>query len=327
MLHTVRPLAVWLGTTLGEEFGPLWARLAAGFEVRVAATLEEAFRTGRQGGPQGRCPSAWREPEVVVLALDVSARFAAVDVERLVARWPLATLLGVRSSLADGRRRGGPPLPGIREVPWHDAAILLNHWTAEREAGRAGWAAFPRTADREEVLMAAVTGIARRSPQSGGGPTGIRPARVRSNRILPTGIRVAVAAARDGVGPLADLVRAAGYPPVAAIVGPPPATVAADVVVWDVAGDARRILPVVRTLAADRRDLAILLLDSFPRGDTATEALHSGATCILGRPVPLATLAGALDALRDHCGSLAAGLERRREPATVSPPTAGHGKR
>jgi hypothetical protein len=355
-LH-VRPLAVWLGTTLGEEFGPVWSRLCAGLDVRVEADVEEVLSACcRVGWPSRILPAgtgtspprlfpgmktlgfrgrsapgtstcsrlslhglrAPLDPAVVVLAIDVAARFAAADVTRLVARWPLATLLGVRSSLADGRRRGGPPLPGIREVPWHEAAILIDRWTADWESGRAGWAALPRTADREEELSAEVTGIGPGSP--GGGD--------RASGISPAGMRVAVAAsARDGAGPVADLVRAAGYPPVAVITGPPPAGVAADVVVWDVAGDARSILPVVRTVAALRPALGLVLLESFPRGDVAAEALHAGAACILGRPVPLAALAGALDALRARRGSPTAGLEQPPEAATVPPPRTVPGPR
>jgi ActR/RegA family two-component response regulator len=47
-------------------------------------------------------------------------------------------------------------------------------------------------------------------------------------------------------------------------------------------------------LAANRPGLGIVLLDSFPRGNTARAAVRAGAAAVLGRPVGLEALVGTL---------------------------------
>jgi len=272
-MHGRRPPAVWLGTTDGEEFGPLARHAAASLDLIVYADLAAALASPGN-----------RPPGLVILAIDVSARFVAADIHRLVTRWPLATLLGVTASLADGRRRAGPMLPGIREVPWIEAGGLVERWIVDADAGRAGWASLPRTLDREEWLLESAAATLRRPPPDA---PGRRPA-----------LEVAAAApTRSALGPLADLLDAAGYPPVAAFVGPPPVAVAAEAVVWDAAGDLRCMLPDVQSLAERRPDLSIVLLESFPRGEVASVALRAGAAAVIGRPVPLLTLAETLGRL------------------------------
>jgi hypothetical protein len=53
-------------------------------------------------------------------------------------------------------------------------------------------------------------------------------------------------------------------------------------------------------LAANRPGRGIVLLDSFPRGDTTRLALRAGAAAVLGRPAGLEPLAGTLLRLRNR---------------------------
>lgn len=281
MSNRRRP-AVWLGPFGGPEFGPLFRRMGERFVLSVYADVRVALETATTASSRQFVAVDGADPVIVIIAIDVSARFGESELRQLVERWPLATILGVTSSLADGRRRGGAIPPGLREVPWHDAAVMLDRWVTDSEAGRAGWASLPRTLDREEWLL-----------QTAGLATS------EGHALDRTQLRIAVAAmAREAVGPLVDLVEATGFPVVEAIVDVPSTAVDADVLVWDAVGDVRRILPILRRLSAERPDLAIVLLDSFPRGDVVAEAVEAGAACVLGRPVPLIALAGTLEGFR-----------------------------
>jgi ActR/RegA family two-component response regulator len=93
---------------------------------------------------------------------------------------------------------------------------------------------------------------------------------------------------------VADLVTAAGHAVVGRRVGKPPIDHAAEAVVWD-AGDLEPPqITWTGLLAANRPGAAIILLDSFPRGDTAAAATRMGATAVLSRPASLEALAGVL---------------------------------
>jgi hypothetical protein len=47
-------------------------------------------------------------------------------------------------------------------------------------------------------------------------------------------------------------------------------------------------------LSANRPGLRIVLLESFPRGDSTQAAIRAGADAVLGRPVQLDALEGTL---------------------------------
>jgi hypothetical protein len=165
-------------------------------------------------------------------------------------RWPLALIVSVGTSLVDGRRRSGPPLPGVEEVAWHDLAGRLDGWLAAFAAGRPGPLGLPTTARREERLLAA-TDAARES---------------RDNSPEMEG-------------------RATGRPRL---------DEPAAVLVWDVGHLEDEDLAWLRMLAANRPRLGIVILESFPRGDSTAAALLAGAYAVLGRPVALEALVGTL---------------------------------
>ena len=104
-----------------------------------------------------------------------------------------------------------------------------------------------------------------------------------------------MAAARaDDLEGLCDLLTVAGHRVVKRQVGRPHLDEAAGTLVWDVCDLAAADLEWLRLLAANRPGLFIVLLDSFPRGDTVASALRAGAAAVLGRPVCLEAVAGTL---------------------------------
>ena len=254
------PRVAWLGDADVEEL------VLARSQVAALADVVD-----------GDEPPADRPPTLAVLAAHRPARWTLAEAVAVSRRWPLAPLVACTTSLADGRRRSGPWLPGVEEVPWHDLAGRLAWWLVELAAGRAGSLGWPATARREERHADSATRVREVVAASGEPPS------------------VAVAGGcRISVEGTADLVAAAGFPVVGRTRGRPRLEEQADVVVWDTATPAGTDLAWLGMLAANRPGLGIVVLDSFPRGDTARAALRAGAAAVLGRPAGLEALAGTL---------------------------------
>ena len=218
-------------------------------------------------------PFVDRSPAVVLVAVASPGNWSLADVVPLAIRWPLAPIVAVGGVLADGRRRSGPPLPGIEEVPWHDLPGRLASWLTDRDAGRAGTLGMPATARREDRFLEA--GREQAGRESGRGPL------------------VSLAAANGGdLDGLVDLTQAAGAVIGRRSRGRPPLDEPAPVLVWDVGRLDVDQLAWLRMLAANRPGLRIILLESFPRPDTTSAALQAGAAAVLGRPASAETLAG-----------------------------------
>jgi len=265
--------AVWIGQVAGSELAIARRRLAERMAVvdapdaRSAGAIFEAA-VEAAGLPAGTAPT------LVLLATDRPGRWKLDDTICLGRRWPLAPIVSLLTSLGDGRRRSGPPLAGVEDVVWHDLPGRLEHWLGELDAGRPGPLGLPATARREERLLE-------------GGFT--RP--VRSDG----GLAVSLVAAREGdLEPLADLLRLAGRRVVGRSCGRPRLDEPAPVLVWDVVSLDGDALDWLRMLIANRPGLAVVLLESFPRGDSTEAALRAGARAVLGRPVSLESLAGTL---------------------------------
>lgn len=259
----LRPSIVWLGDITGLELD--LARRWVGELADVVESADVAEVAEFSSGPAavilaGRRPGCW----------DLRRATAVVR------RWPLAPLIGLATSLDDGRRRSGPALPGVEEISWTDLPGRLAWWFAERDAGRPGSLGMPATARREDRLLDAAAGI--------------RAFATRAS--LP---RIAVAATRriDLEG-LADLVGAIAGPVASRTGGRPSLDVPADVVVWDVGPATTADLTWLRLITAHRPGLPIVVVESFPRGDTALAAVRAGAAAVLGRPLSAEALAGTL---------------------------------
>jgi len=214
-----------------------------------------------------------RTPAVILLATDAPARWTLPDAVALAVRWPLAPLVSVASSLVDGRRRSGPPLPGIEEVPWHDLPGRLGCWLADRAGGRPGTLGMPATARREDRFLEAM-------------------AHARDRVAVPP-VSVAAGSGLDLEG-LADLVTAAGGIVTRRSRGRPPLDEPAAVLVWDVGRLGGDHLAWLRMLAANRPTLKIVVVESFPRVDMVQAAIAAGAAAVLGRPASAEALAGTL---------------------------------
>lgn len=261
---------LWVGGTQGAELGMAHRWLESRARVVVADTPAAAAAAIDQAG----CGA----PVLAVFATDRPGRHSLDDVVLVARQWPLAAVVSVAASLTDGRRRSGPALPGIEDVPWHDLAGRLERWFADLAAGRPGQLGLPATARREERILAASDGL-------------------RESRAAQTGepAAVSVAAMRaDDLEGLVDLLSLSGRKVVRRVRGRPRLDEPAALLVWDVGCLTEEDLAWLRMLVANRPGLAVVLLESFPRGDATEAALAAGARAVLGRPVTLEALEGAL---------------------------------
>ncbi len=207
-------------------------------------------------------------PTLAILATDGPARWTLDDTVALSGAWPLMPIVSVATSLVDGRRRSGPPLAGIDEVPWYELPGRLETWLHAWTTGRPGTLTPPSTVRRDERLL----GIA-------GEP--------------PGGIRVAIVAPTelDAEG-LAAIVPVAGGTVTSASRGRPALGESADVLLWDVGRSAAHAIGWLSILAANRPGLRIVVIESFPRADSARAAVDAGAAAVLGKPLSIEALVG-----------------------------------
>lgn len=277
LAEATRPSAVWIGASGGTELGLAYAWLAE--RMHVVAADSPAAAAAAVTAANGQATG----PTIVVFATDRPGRWSLADAVTIVRRWPLALVVSVATSLVDGRRRSGPPLPGVEDVAWHDLPGRLERWLTDLAAGRPGPLGMPGTSRREERLLAASDSMQQESEAEGSTP-------------LP----VSIAAARAGdLEGLVDLLTLCGRKVLRQTLGRPRLDEPAPLLVWDVGGLGEEDLAWLRMLAANRPTLAIVLLDSFPRGDTTEAALRAGARVVLGRPVTLEALAGTLARLAE----------------------------
>ncbi len=258
------PQVLWVGSV-----GPADMRLARGWVAELALVSDAGSAAAAVVTPPDHF--IHRSPAVILLGADAPGRWSLADVTRLAIRWPLAPIVSVAATLVDGRRRSGPALPGIEEVPWHDLPGRLACWLAARAAGRPGTLGLPATARREDRYLQGVCEVLAEPPL------------------------VSVAAER-GIEPetICDLVAAAGAVVGRRSRGRPPLDESSPVVLWDVGRLTAEHVAWVGMLAANRPGLTIILLDSFPRPDTTLAALRAGASAVLGRPPSAEALAGTL---------------------------------
>jgi hypothetical protein len=255
--------ALWIGEADDElDLARAWIRPTL---ERWRSTLLE------YSGPRDAARSAALAPATPLLAMlatDRPARWTLDDTLALSAAWPLMPIVSIASTLVDGRRRSGPPLPGVDEVPWYELPGRLENWLRAWVAGRPGTLTAPSTIRRDERLLGVTA-----EP--------------------PTGIRVAVVAPTefDAEG-LAAIVGMAGGSVTAAARGRPTLDETADVLLWDVGRSAAHAIAWLGILAANRPGLRIVVVEPFPRAEAARAALEAGAAAILGKPLAIEALAG-----------------------------------
>lgn len=280
-----RRCILWIGDAATTELAIAHRGLAAIADMIDIATPAGAVGLASMG------PGS--SPAFAVLAADRPGRYTQADAVLVSRAWPLVPLVSVATSLGEGRRRSGPALPGVEEIPWHDLASRGAWWLATLSVGGTSPLGTPTTARREERVVDVVAGCRVELPHA--------PA-----------IGGAVAAdGEDSVEGLAGLLAQAGYRVTARFTGRPPVDLAADVLVWDVGDLAGERIEWLRLLAANRPGLGIVVVDGFPRGDGVIEALAAGATAVIGRPIVLEAVLGAV--LGCHVGR-----NRGLSPATAA---------
>lgn len=272
--HETKASAVWIGPGDTDELSLARRAVETLLDLFPFDVLDLMDAPVAHAGPGGPPPGP--EPFVALLAADGPRRPLQETALRVVRRWPLCRVVTVGSSLCEGRRRSGPSLHGIEEVPWHDLPGRLACWLDDAIARRPGWLGQPATVRREDRLL-----------------EGLRPWVVDTGSVpIPT---IALAAARrESLEGLSELLASFGSPPIHATVGRPSMEPQADVVIWETAESVATELPWLQLLAAHRPAASILMLESFPRGDRTREALRAGAAWVLGRPTPADVLLGTL---------------------------------
>jgi hypothetical protein len=262
-----RACGFWIGPTTGEELAFVRSALEGQLELVDHANVDDAIAWEMTVG---------RRPALVLLAADRPGRWPLESAVAVTRRWPLAAVVGVATSLGEGRRRSGSTLAGIEEVAWHDLPGRLECWLAARAAGRPGALGVPATARREERLLEMLDAVA-----------GLHDT-AREQAVW-------IAAGRsDDLDGLADLLALAGRRVAGRTHGRPPLDLEAALLVWDVVAIGPDDLAWLRMLAANRPRTQAVLLESFPRGDAVEAALRAGAGAVLGRPIVLEALEGTL---------------------------------
>ena len=268
------PSLLWIGDSeQADELRLTVASLQPVITTSCLPTAAAAF--GAAGG-------LLKPPTIICLAEQRPGQYTAAEAIALSRQWPLARLIVVATCLADGRRRSGPPLPGVTDVSWHDLPSRVRFWVTELTAGRSGSLGTPLTARRDERWLETLSGPA--AWEDAGGPD-----------TLPDPPRVSVAAASGSAAEaVADLVATAGGRVIQQQTGRPQLIDEADVIVWDTADTTASHLSWLRLLTSQRPERSVVLLTSFPRGDAVVDALEAGAMAVLGRPVDREALSGVL---------------------------------
>jgi hypothetical protein len=265
---------LWVGDRENVELALAHAALGAQVElIDVDTPRDTAHAVGTAA------------PLFGVLASDRPGRFTPADALLVARSRPLMPVISAAASLVDGRRRSGPPLPGVEEIPWHDLGARCRWWLAAIEAGIPASIGLPTTARREERLLEAAGAI--RSRTAAATPL------VRPSPEQPRGVSLAAWSTEDAEA-LADLLALTGHAVVNRSVGRPRLDEQAAALVWDAGRLTAADLEWLRLLAANRPGLLVTVLESFPRGDSVAAALRAGAAAVLGRPVVAEALAGSL---------------------------------
>jgi len=266
---------LWIGSQLGSELGTVYDWTSQRAEVDVfdsppaaiaACVAQESQRLTRES------PCLSTQPTLAVLSTDRPGRWTQNDAVLLSRMWPLMPIVSLASSLGDGCRRSGPTIPGVEEVLWHDFICRFESWQADKKAGRCGTLGLPATVRREERFLEATTAI---------------------NAATVSAFHISVVASHQvDLDGLVDLLTLSGWRITHAACGRPSLNDPATALIWDAGSLGASQLAWLAMLTASRPACRIVVLDSFPRGDSTRAAIAAGAAAVLGRPLSLETLKG-----------------------------------
>ena len=219
------------------------------------------------------------DPTIICLAETHPGQIQFHDVFRLVHHWPLSRIVAVGSCLSDGRRRSGPVVDGILEVPWHDLPSRMQVWLQRIDSGAPSSLTHAPTSRREERWLAEAIEL-QTSCKS-------------VNQSTQATVTVA-ASSKSMTEAVGELVTTSGGILVHCVTGKPAIQDAADVIFWDLHESPKSQLEWIRLLTSQKPTRVLALLCSFPRADTAQAAMEAGATAVLGRPTDCEAIRGVL---------------------------------
>lgn len=242
----------WLETTLPALRCP-----------QVAAACRRLGELSRAGLPGS--------PSAVVLAQSWPGQIHRRQVERLHALAPLARLVGLVGSWAEGPRRGDWAWPGVQVVPWHAWRWRLPDALGLSPTGAPSPRTLPKTATVADWIADQIPPVPMRASQKG--PVAV----LSSDRLLAQ----ALTAMLKGLGFQASHVEPGR---------PLPVEVQAVVMDgWQAVQEHSRALHAAST-PPRLKEVPHLLLLPFPRLEDLTKAQAAGFAAVLAQPVLLADL-------------------------------------
>ncbi len=262
---------LWIGDThQTTEFCQVANAMGHEIEIQQYPSIDVALSVTTSNEP---------EPTIICIAETHPGQIQYHDVLRLVHHWPLSRIVAVGSCLSDGRRRSGPVVDGIVEVPWHDLPSRMKVWLQRIESGA------PSSLSRAPTLRREERWLAEAIEQQTFCDT------VDQRAQVTVSVSAASKTMTEAVG---ELVTAAGGILVNCVTGKPAIEDTADVILWDLYDSPESQLEWIRLLASQKPNRLIALLCSFPRGDSAQAAMEAGATAVLGRPTDCEAIRGVL---------------------------------
>ena len=270
MIPTNRRL-LWIGDIdQTAEFCHVAESISSEIEMHQYPSVDVALNATTSHDP---------DPTIICLAETHPGQIQYRDVLRLAHHWPLSRIVAVGSCLSDGRRRSGPVVDGILEVPWHDLRSRMQVWLQRIESGSPSSLSRAPTLRREERWLAEAIELQTSCDSV-----------TRSAQVTVT----VAASSKTMTEAVGELVTAAGGLLVNCITGKPAIEDTADVILWDLYDSPDSQLEWIRLLTSQKPNRALALLCSFPRGDSAQAAMEAGATTVLGRPTDCEAIRGVL---------------------------------
>ena len=262
---------LWIGDIhQTAEFCHVIESMSGDIEIQHCPTVDAALKNTTSNTP---------EPTIICLAETHPGQIHFHNVFRLTQHWPLTRIISVGSCLSDGRRRSGPVVDGILEVPWHDLPSRMKVWLQRIDSGAPSSLTYPPTLRRDERWLADAIES--------------QPFHETSVQATPATVTVAASShmMAEAVG---ELITVAGGILVHCVTGKPPIQDTAEVIIWDLQDSPESQLEWIRLLTSQNPNRVLALLCSFPRSDTAHAAIEAGATAVLGRPTDCEAVRGVL---------------------------------
>ncbi len=206
--------------------------------------------------------------DLIVLVQSFPGEVAALAVDRLRRRAPLARVVGLLGSWCEGEMRSGEPWPAAIRVYWHQWPDRCATELDRIQCGRPAAWSLPATATEEERLL------------------------VESGDALPAGAGLIAIGSRscDMADWLCEACRRQGYATVRFDQRGVPRIEGATAGLFDMADAEHDDLTELEVFAAQVRPAPVLALMHFPRTQDVRRAGRHGAAGVLSKPVQIEDL-------------------------------------